>query len=544
MKKNNSGITLISLVITIILLILIASIGINSGINTINSSKLTKFTTEMKIMQNKVNELYESYYNNRTVKLSGDNTEYIGNITSEGEKKGIQDIGKELSEFQGNLDMAFLESTSGITDKTGYKYYDSSIIKSLGIDNIEHEFFVNVSKRSIISTEPLNYNGNSYYTLKQLPDSEYNVEYDDSLGNVDFKLTSEIKEGKQKLVITEITSNKNIDKWQVEYRLKTEKETSWITTEKFKGNTTNVVLDKIGKYQVKIIYDDNMSSEIKETGIQVGDYINYTYDDADNYNLKSAENGTDSDSEIVQTKDLKWKILKIYDDGEIDLISEKPTDQEVYFKGALGYNNGVYILNDISKKQYSNKKLGVQARNLNIEDIENQLNSKGISARNNYINGANIRYNNSKTYQDGNANYPVLFAKENGSGINTEIPKNDGIGKSENGYEISTTETKDKANKILVNQTLYNTDDITYFDNQNIYEIIYNTGKNYWLATRYTDCLELANFGLRAIGDNKGYNMLNSDDSTGEGKAYLRPIVTLKSDIKITTQTEGNQLSK
>ena len=287
-----------------------------------------------------------------------------------------------------------------------------------------------------------------------------------------------------------------------------------------------------------------MSSEIKETGIQVGDYINYTYDDADNYNLKSAENGTDSDSEIVQTKDLKWKILKIYDDGKIDLISEKPTDQEVYFKGALGYNNGVYILNDISKKQYSNKKLGVQARNLNIEDIEKQLNSKGISARNNYINGANIRYNNSKTYQDGNANYPVLFAKENGSGINTEIPKNDGIGKSENGYEISTTETKDKANKILVNQTLYNTDDTTYFDNQNIYEIIYNTGKNYWLATRYTDCLELANFGLRAIGDNKGYNMLNSDDSTGEGKAYLRPLVTLKSDIKITTQTEGNQLSK
>ena len=76
MRKNNSGITLISLVITIILLLILATIGISSGISTVRSSRLTKFTTEMKLMQQKVNELYDSYTNNRTVNLAGN--EYTG----------------------------------------------------------------------------------------------------------------------------------------------------------------------------------------------------------------------------------------------------------------------------------------------------------------------------------------------------------------------------------------------------------------------------------------------------------------------------------
>ena len=51
MKKEQRAITLISLVITIVILLILATIGIGAGIETINSSKLTKFNTEMKIMQ-------------------------------------------------------------------------------------------------------------------------------------------------------------------------------------------------------------------------------------------------------------------------------------------------------------------------------------------------------------------------------------------------------------------------------------------------------------------------------------------------------------
>ena len=59
--RNEKGITLIALTITIIILIILASITTYSGISTIKSSKLNKFKQELEIMQSQVNVLYEKY---------------------------------------------------------------------------------------------------------------------------------------------------------------------------------------------------------------------------------------------------------------------------------------------------------------------------------------------------------------------------------------------------------------------------------------------------------------------------------------------------
>ena len=65
--------------------------------------------------------------------------------------------------------------------------------------------------------------------------------------------------------------------------------------------------------------------------------------------------------------------MNINDDGSVELISATPTSKTVYLKGALGYNNGVYILNNLCKTQYSNSGLGTTARSLNKVDIENKF---------------------------------------------------------------------------------------------------------------------------------------------------------------------------
>lgn len=57
--KNKKGITLIALTITVIILLILASVATYSGIEVIRSARLTAFTTELKIMQTQVNELYE-----------------------------------------------------------------------------------------------------------------------------------------------------------------------------------------------------------------------------------------------------------------------------------------------------------------------------------------------------------------------------------------------------------------------------------------------------------------------------------------------------
>lgn len=72
--KNNKGITLVALIITIIILLILASVATYSGIGVIKSAKLTAFTTELKIMQTQVNEIYEEnreeQYRNRNYQFN------------------------------------------------------------------------------------------------------------------------------------------------------------------------------------------------------------------------------------------------------------------------------------------------------------------------------------------------------------------------------------------------------------------------------------------------------------------------------------------
>lgn len=195
MKRDNSGITLISLVITIIILFILSSIAIYSGVGTIRSARLTKFTVELKMMQQKVNELYDSYTNNKSVIVNGidyrGKGEYTTQTTNDGQtqmiktKQGIQDIGKNPEEnfSTSELETIFSIEESGVTDREGYKYYDTETLQALGLENMEYTFFVNVEKRSIISTVGLEYDGKIYYMLDQVPDGVYNVEYNNTERN-------------------------------------------------------------------------------------------------------------------------------------------------------------------------------------------------------------------------------------------------------------------------------------------------------------------------------------------------------------------------
>ena len=282
------------------------------------------------------------------------------------------------------------------------------------------------------------------------------------------------------------------------------------------------------------IYQETLTENLSNM-LKIGDYVNYTYDTVSSgYSLPSAESGYDTNQTIAQTTGLKWRILNIYKDGTVDLVSENPTNQEVYFKVALGYNNGVLLLNDICAKQYSNKSLGITARSINIEDIESQMNEEGIAARNAYTSSANIQYGKTKTYGNGANQYPTLYAKENKSGINSTTTKTDGISSSDNGYTYAITETSNTAvNGLTVTQTYYFLNNVpdTYFDNSTIYQLIFSTNTNYWLASRFVDSYSnSATFGLRTIYnfDIGGYYNFDSDGHNGENNSRkLRPVLSL-----------------
>ena len=286
---------------------------------------------------------------------------------------------------------------------------------------------------------------------------------------------------------------------------------------------------------------------------KIGDYVNYTYDTAENYVLTSATCGSSSNPTdgIPQTSGLKWRILNIDEaNGTVDLISENPTGTSVYFSNILGYNNGPYLMNEICKAQYSNKSLGVNARSINLLDMEKHLTAAGIAARNAYkYNSDTAKYGTTKTYTS-NTKYPSLYAGQKGAGVNvaevnaSTIAQPD-ITKGNDPYEESkaiakteptTDNTSGTGNPLTVTQIYYNIS-INSTNYGDAYKVLSNSTW-YWVASRYVGTYsDSAGFGLR-IADNSTYGdgMFNSNGSSYNGNVRLRPVVSLSSSILSETK--------
>ncbi len=280
----------------------------------------------------------------------------------------------------------------------------------------------------------------------------------------------------------------------------------------------------------------------------IGDEVAYTYDVVSGgYSLTAAQSGYTSDQTVAQSSTtLKWKIInKDESTGTIDIVSAEPTSNTVYFRGALGYNNGVYLINDICEKLYSNTAKGIKARSINLEDMEKHLTDAGFTARNAYSNS--VTYGTPKTYTS-NKQYPKLYASQIGAGITSTsvtqpntVKTVDPYKESSKGYTTPTAETSDTAGDsgLTVTQTYY------YIPinetNYGAAAAILSQSNTYWVASRYvTTDSSFAYFGLRNADTGMGGGgMFISDGDTYNGYDRLRPLVSLSSSV-LTGEKDTN----
>ena len=285
---------------------------------------------------------------------------------------------------------------------------------------------------------------------------------------------------------------------------------------------------------------------------KIGDSVNYTYDPAGSYSLSSTYSGCSRNQTIAQTTGLTWKVLNVDKENDtVDIISTNPTSSTVYFSNILGYNNGPYLINEICKAQYSNKTLGVNARSINLLDMEKHLKPDGITARNAYTNS--VKYGTTKTYTS-NTKYPSLYANQKGAGPNitaanaSTISQPD-ITKGNDPYEESkvivpkgTTEptndsTYGTGSPLTVTQTYYYIpiNDTNY---GTAYSILAN-GTSFWVTARYVATgSSYALFGLRyASTYTIGCHMFGSDGGTVDTGYALRPVVSLPSSLLTEEKT-------
>ena len=317
----------------------------------------------------------------------------------------------------------------------------------------------------------------------------------------------------------------------------------------YKFTVTGTVNGTTYTKEVSVTVNQFKNSILEDINIKIGDSVNYTYDSAGSYSLSSTYSGYSSNQTIAQTTGLTWKVLNVDKENDtVDIISTNPTSSTVIFANILGYNNGPYLMNEICKAQYSNKTLGVNARSINLLDMEKHLTADGITARNAYqYDSSTAKYGTTKTYPS-NTKYPSLYANQKGAGPNVSSISKLDITKGNDPYEESkaiakTEPTTDNAsengNPLTVTQTYYYIPIST--ENYGDAASVLSNSNYFWVSARYVITYSsCAYFGLRyASTSMNGNGMFGSNGNTYGYGNRLRPVVSLPSSLLTGEQTNG-----
>ena len=567
--KKSKGITLIALITTIIVILILASVATYSGIGIIEQAKLTSFTTELKIMQAEVNELYQKYKDNKSIKVGNDTCVGADILTI---RKDSADANLSTNIENSSLPIytvanrVFTSEESGIINKTGYLYFNKKLIEDLGIEGVEGEFFVNIEKRSVISCEGLQYQDETYYTLEQLPDSVYNVEYDNTENNetpiIGNARIEKVSDEKWRITVSEIQYNGYIDKWKVKYKL--ENEGDWNISDDL-----SFIVNKNGNYKLKIINGNIESAEkdLEKYYVEGDAYsINKTAESISNYYGEEITNYINIDDN-ESTND--WKVF-YSDDVNIYLISSNyirynwaPT--KIINNELTGVTvDSNYVENDNNSGYKLNFKTIVETQNANNEikyysngaedtdDIKSKM-QKWNTKFYEYLeenqsatrNNANIRaiaymydtsiwntkYLDNKEigeYAIGSPSIEMLlnsYNKVNNTNYGAKVISNDG-------YKISTN--KDSTDE---NDWKYEIENIISTDDKNLYIVDDSTkSEEYWISSPSAN----------------GANNLMSINSSGKienniysyGNCSLRPIVCINAKYHLEPDGDNFKIVK
>ncbi len=297
----------------------------------------------------------------------------------------------------------------------------------------------------------------------------------------------------------------------------------------FVSNTSDKLI-KI-KFDVASGYSNNPLEDVKikegyteiSNTLSSGTNVNYSpVNSNDKYVVEKELSGYNKDQNVIK-KSSKWKLLNVLDDGSINIISEQSITIDnknnlLYLSGSNGYNNGVYLLNDICNKLYGS--YNASARNLAIEDIESNLSKLW----------------DYKTYYNPQTNNGYIKYE-----INTYTPKQylNKLSKSEPG-ELITEEPYTKEEFLEINVD-YWTHEMEYSNfNGTYYDIFMNPKYNTWLSSRYVNAFDsYALFGLSNIYDNtvSGNILYSSIGDTFTNGNAIRPVVNISSAIYMENNT-------
>ena len=261
--------------------------------------------------------------------------------------------------------------------------------------------------------------------------------------------------------------------------------------------------------------------------IQPGDYVAYTPTGLESYVVNGNYSGTGM-NQTVTKEELNWRVLDKTQEGKLRLISATPTETTVKLQGANGYNNAVYILDELCNTLYKGE--NATAKSLKIEDIQNKMN---LSVWN-YNNAASY----GSTFNPSYKQYPLIFAQEMGQTVNGRS------GSLDLSEQTSAMTGKGTASSWTVRYTYWNNSMGASNYVSPVYHELFHTAATgtYWLSSRCVNARsDDAGFSVRYVTSSRvdAFHLFYSYGSEYSGTYRVRPVVYLESNVKIDTDVAG-----
>lgn len=169
MIKNERGITILTLVITVILLIILIYVGIDYGGSSLNQIKFQNFSYQLQQIQGRVDSMHEK------MKMQ-DNPNYIFvdgktmgvDVTDNANAQVTLKKIKGISYTEGNITLGD-EDYYTPQNETLYRYFSKRNLENLlDIKNPGIDVIINFKTREVISVEGLINDEKIYYRLEDI----------------------------------------------------------------------------------------------------------------------------------------------------------------------------------------------------------------------------------------------------------------------------------------------------------------------------------------------------------------------------------------
>lgn len=156
--KNNKGITIYSLVITVIVLVIIAGTATYTAMDVYQDAKKEAFIQELQMVQNAVNNEYskieagnyECLEWGEHIVVGGENEDEAKTVISKAKNVAKDEIDWSLEEYK-------------------FTYFNKSMLQNIEeLKDIKQEILINFLTHDVISFKGLRISGEEYYSLEQM----------------------------------------------------------------------------------------------------------------------------------------------------------------------------------------------------------------------------------------------------------------------------------------------------------------------------------------------------------------------------------------